>query len=127
MENNLRSGLFGEIVSMAVNTIREQKVRSGLTILGIVIGIMSIVGSTSLIRGLDQSLRDSIRSMGSDTIFITKFAFTSLGSGRDFIDMLRRPNLTPDDAAAIDEEAESLAWVDIVLGHVAGTLFVPPR
>ncbi len=117
MENNLRSGLFGEIVSMAVNTIREQKVRSGLTILGIVIGIMSIVGSTSLIRGLDQSLRDSIRSMGSDTIFITKFAFTSLGSGRDFIDMLRRPNLTPDDAAAIDEEAESLAWVDIVLGQ----------
>ena len=49
---------------MAVDTLVDQKVRSGLTILGIVIGIMSIVGITSLIRGLDESLRESISAMG---------------------------------------------------------------
>ena len=112
-----RSGLFGEIVTMAFDTLRAQKMRSGLTMLGIGIGIMSIVGSTSLIRGLDQSLRDSIRAMGSDTIFVTKFSAVSMGSGRSLTELLRRPNLTPDDAEAIASQASSLASVNIVLGQ----------
>ena len=57
MTRPLRGGLFGEIVTMALTTLREQKVRSGLTVLGVVIGITSIVVSTALIRGLDQLLR----------------------------------------------------------------------
>lgn len=108
---------FPEIVAMAIETVRDQKVRSGLTILGVVIGITSIVGSTSLIRGLDQSLRDSIRALGPDTIFVTKFSPVSLGSGRELTELLRRPNLTPDDAEAIEQQAESLDSVDIVLGQ----------
>ena len=113
----LRSGLFGEIVTMALDTLRAQKMRSGLTVLGIVIGIMSIVGSTSLIRGLDQSLRESIQSMGADTIFLAKFSAVSMGSGRELTELLRRPNLTPDDAEAIASQAPSLASVNIVLGQ----------
>ncbi|MEE8130202.1 MAG: ABC transporter permease, partial [Vicinamibacterales bacterium] len=113
----LRSGLFGEIVTMALDTLRAQKMRSGLTVLGIVIGIMSIVGSTSLIRGLDQSLRESIQSMGADTIFLAKFSAISMGSGRELTELLRRPNLTPDDAEAIASQAPSLASVNIVLGQ----------
>jgi len=110
-------GLFGEIVTMAMDTLREQKVRSGLTILGVVIGIMSIVGSTSLIRGLDESLRSTIQSMGRDTIFVTKFSGISLGSGRELTELLRRPNLTPDDAEAIADQADTLASVNLVLGQ----------
>ncbi len=113
----IRGGLFGEIVSMAMDTLKEQRVRSGLTILGVVIGIMSIVGSTSLIRGLDESLRDTIRAMGPDTIFVTKFSAISMGSGRELTELLRRPNLTPDDAEAIAEQSESLASVNLVLGQ----------
>ena len=102
---------------MAVATLRDQKARSSLTILGVVIGIMSIVGSTSLIRGLDQSLRDTIETMGPDTIMLTKFSAVSLGSGEDFIELLRRPNLTTADAEAIARQADSLASVAIVLGQ----------
>ncbi len=117
MANPLRGGLFGEIVAMALGTLREQKMRSSLTVLGIVIGIMSIVGCTSLIRGLDQSLRESIASMGADTIFLLKFSAVSLGSGRQLTELLRRPNLTPADAEAIADQAASLASVTIVLGQ----------
>ena len=53
-----RSGLLGEIVRMSVDTLRTSKMRSALTVLGVVIGITSIVGMTSLIRGFDESLRD---------------------------------------------------------------------
>ena len=48
-----------EVVRMALDTLRTNKLRSALTILGVVIGITAIVGMTSLIRGFDQSLRDS--------------------------------------------------------------------
>ena len=117
MASPLRGGLFGEIVSMALVTLREHKLRSGLTVLGIAIGIMSIVGMTSLIRGLDKSLRESILAMGSDTIMVAKFGGFSLGSGRELTELLRRPNLPPDDAEAIASQAPSLASVNIVLGQ----------
>ena len=71
---NLRSGLLGEIVTMSVDTLRANKMRSALTVLGVVIGIMSIVGMTSLIRGFDESLRDSIRALGPNTIMVQKFS-----------------------------------------------------
>ena len=121
MTRPLRSGLFGEIVSMALTTLLEQKVRSSLTVLGVVIGIMSIVGSTSLIRGLDQTLRESIQAMRSDTIMVTKFSVVSMGSGREMMEWMRRPNLTPDDAKAIASQAPSLASVNIVLGQMMPT------
>lgn len=117
MATRFHGGLFGEIVTMALATLRDQKVRSGLTILGVVIGIMSIVGSTSLIRGLDESLRETIRSMGPNAIFLTKFSAISLGSGQEFTELIRRPNLTTADADAIARQADSLAAVAIVLGQ----------
>ena len=122
MASPLRGGLFGEIVSMALVTLREHKLRSGLTVLGIAIGIMSIVGMTSLIRGLDKSLRESILAMGSDTIMVAKFGGFSMGSGQELTELLRRPNLTPDDAEAIASQAPSLASVNIVLGQAIPTM-----
>ena len=117
MAKHSYGGLFGEIVTMAVATLRDQKARSSLTILGVVIGIMSIVGSTSLIRGLDQSLRDTIETMGPDVIMLTKFSAISMGSGEEFMELIRRPNLTTADAEAIARQADSLANVAIVLGQ----------
>ena len=54
----IRVGLLGEVVAMAFDTVRTNKMRSGLTVLGVVIGITSIVGMTAMIRGFDESLRD---------------------------------------------------------------------
>ena len=68
----MRSGLFSEIFAMAFDTLRTSKMRSALTVLGVVIGITSIVGMTSLIRGFDNSLRESISQLGPDTIMIQK-------------------------------------------------------
>ena len=45
---------------MAFDTVRTNKLRSGLTVLGVVIGITSIVAMTALIRGFDASLQDSL-------------------------------------------------------------------
>ena len=112
----MQTGLFQEIVAMAVTTIRTQKIRSGLTILGIVIGITSIVGMTSLIRGFDESLRDMIRDIGPDTVFVSQFSGVSLMAGSDLNELLQRPTLTPSDARAIERQAQSVAAVNLTLG-----------
>ena len=104
-----------EVVTLALDTLRTNKMRSALTVLGVVIGITAIVGMTSLIRGFDQSLRDSIRQLGPNTFFVAKFSGISIVAGRDFADLMRRPNLTVDDAKAIQKLAPSVQNVDIWL------------
>jgi putative ABC transport system permease protein len=111
-----RTSLLGEIVTMSVDTLRANKLRSGLTVLGVVIGISSMVGMTSLIRGFDESLRDSIRALGPETIFVAKFSGVSFAAGKDFEELIKRPNLMPADAAAI-ERAPSIETVDLWLGN----------
>ena len=113
----MRWSLFDEIVRMSWDTLRVNKMRSILTVLGVVIGITSIVGMTSLIRGFDESLRDSIKTIGSDTIFIAKFSGVSLAAGAKFEELMKRPNMTPEDAAAIERDAPSIEAVSVILGQ----------
>ncbi|PYR77024.1 MAG: hypothetical protein DMF86_10375 [Acidobacteria bacterium] len=112
----VRTGLLSEIVTMSLDTLRGSKMRSALTVLGIVIGITSIVGMTSLIRGFDERLRDSIRELGPNTIFVAKFSGISILGGKSFLELIRRPNITIDDGRAIARDCPSIALVDIFLG-----------
>ncbi len=112
----MRTGLFREIVSMSIDTLRTSKMRSALTVLGIVIGITSIVGMTSLIRGFDDSLRESLSELGPETNIVQKWGALSVAAGRSFLEVARRPNLTMEDARAIERECPSVALVDVWLG-----------
>ena len=113
----MRSSLFSEILAMSWDTVRGNKLRSFLTVLGIVIGITSIVGMTSLIRGFDQSFRDLIRGLGPDTIYVTKMSGVSFAAGKSFRELMMRPNIMPADADAIERGAPSISVVDITLGE----------
>ena len=101
---------------MAFDTVRTNKLRSGLTVLGVVIGITAIVGMTALIRGFDQSLREMLRAIGPDTIFVQRFGITSISGGAEFKELIKRPNLTISDARAIEQQADTIQLVDIELG-----------
>ena len=107
-----RSDMWREVFALALDSLRASKLRSALTILGVVIGVAAIVGMTSLIRGFDQSLRDSIRELGPNTIFVAKFSGISLSSGRGFAELARRPNITRADATAIEKLAPSVGRID---------------
>ncbi len=116
-----RVGLLGEILGMAVDTLRTNKLRSALTVLGVVIGVTSIVGMTSLIRGFGDQFESLIRQMGSDTIYVAKLSISSFASGKDFWDVMRRPDLTEEDAAAIKLGAPSAKFVGMQLGGGPGS------
>lgn len=112
----MRAVLLREVVVMAMVTVRANKMRSALTILGVVIGITSIVGMTALIRGFDQSLRAMISAIGPNTVFIQRFGITSFANGAELKDLFKRPNLSVSDARALETQAETVAFVDIQLG-----------
>ncbi|MCC7415989.1 MAG: ABC transporter permease [Acidobacteria bacterium] len=112
----IRLTLLDEVVAMAFDTVRTNKLRSALTVLGVVIGITSIVGMTSMIRGFDRSLRQMVAAIGPDTIFVQRFGVTSFAGGAEFRDLIKRPNLSISDARAIEEMTTTIQLVDIQLG-----------
>jgi len=115
-----RVALFADTMLMALGTIRANKLRSALTVLGIVIGIMSIVGMTAILNGFSDSFESLIQEIGPNTIFVQRFGIASFGSGRDFRELLKRPNLSILDAEAIKRDTTTLQTVDIWLGAGPG-------
>src|SRR4026207_1824870 len=117
----LRTGLFREIVGMAFDTLRTSKMRSALTVLGVVIGITSIVGMTSLIRGFDNSLRESIGQLGPNTIIVQKWGALSFASGKSLLEGAPRPTVAKKEAMAIERDCPSVGLIDVWLGAFGNT------
>ncbi len=62
-----------ENISVAIETLRANKVRSGLTILGIVVGVTTVIAVASIIDGLNGEIKQRVERLGSNTLFITRF------------------------------------------------------
>ena len=75
----LRLQIFREVFRMAIDSLRSHKLRSFLTILGIVIGVMTVIGMVSIIQGLNKSFLSELQSAGSDIIIITKNESVQMG------------------------------------------------
>ncbi len=60
-------------ILLALDSIRSNKLRAGLTILGVLIGVASVIGMASIISGLDKMVMNEIESMGSNVLYVTKF------------------------------------------------------
>ena len=57
----------------AMQTLRSSKVRSALTVLGIVIGVSSVISMAAIIQGLNKLVQNKVESLGSRTYFLTRF------------------------------------------------------
>ncbi len=101
-----------ESAAMAVNTVRGNKLRSSLTILGVAIGVVTLTFMVSIIQGLNKAFADQIESLGSNTVFVSKF---DPSFGREpSAEERQRKELTIEDADAIRREATSLVGVSPV-------------
>lgn len=94
----MRFSGINETVHMALDTLRTNKLRSGLTILGIVIGVMTVIVISSVVTGLNNSVSDLVQSLGSNVLFV--FRFPVFGQ-RPTTEMLTRKQMTYEDAVAM--------------------------
>ena len=102
---------WSENVRMAFNNLRENKMRSVLTVLGVVIGVTALITVSSVLVGLDASIHDYLSEFGPDTIFI--FKFNAGIRGRLTPEELNRKPLTLDDALAIKAECPAVKEIDV--------------
>src|SRR5579863_102964 len=91
-------GQSGEAISLALETLRKNKLRSGLTILGISIGISTVILISSAINGLNTNIDSFVRSLGTNDLWV--FRFEPFGH-RPTTAELNRKQLTYDDGIAM--------------------------
>jgi putative ABC transport system permease protein len=89
-----------ETVKMALDTLRANKLRSGLTILGIVIGVMTVIIISSVVNGLNNNVSSLVESLGTNVIWVFRFPVIGV---RPTTEMLTRKQLTYDDAMAMKD------------------------
>ena len=99
--------LLGEIISVALGALRANKLRSLLTMLGIVIGVGAVIAVVALGTGAQQAVKDRIAALG--TTLLTVNPGQQRGQGVAIAGGQQR--LTIDDANAVDERATTLLAV----------------
>jgi putative ABC transport system permease protein len=90
---------MSETFSVAIDSLRKNKLRSVLTVLGVVIGVTTVIGMSSVINGLNASVAGQFESLGSNLIFVYRFNPTI--RGRVPPEVLNRKQITLEDAEAI--------------------------
>jgi putative ABC transport system permease protein len=100
---------FKEVLLLSLDTIRTNKLRSFLTILGVVIGVMTVIGMASVIEGLNRSFASQLSAIGSSTIFVSRVPTIQFGHLSQAQRM--RKEILYEDAVAIKEGCPLIAAV----------------
>ncbi|MGB0650676.1 MAG: ABC transporter permease [Rhodothermales bacterium] len=95
---------FFESVLIAVRAVWSNKMRSVLTTLGIIIGIVSVTGMATVVNGIEQGFENDIATLGTDVVYIEKWPWVS-GPGFKWWEYINRPNITADLATDLNERS----------------------
>ena len=94
----MAQGQTRESIKMALDTLRKNKVRSGLTILGIVVGVTTVITISSVINGLNNRITDFADSLGSNVFWVYHMPVMGV---QPTTEQLTRKKLTLEDAIAL--------------------------
>jgi len=92
----------GENLRQAMDALRTHKLRSALTIFGVVLGVSVIMLVAALITGFDAQIQENVKQFGADTAFVTKWDQGRHGGPPPLEERQRKP-LTLEDARALEE------------------------
>jgi putative ABC transport system permease protein len=110
------SNMFVENLKMAFATLRNNKLRSFLTIVGVIIGVITVMLISSIISGIDMAVKKQVESFGTRSIFLRKFDIKAISTGRRSQEERMRKPLTMEDADAIKDLSSidvSVPFLDI--------------
>jgi len=101
---------YGENLKQAMDTLRAHKMRSALTVFGVVLGVSVIMLVAALITGFDAQIQENIKQFGADTAFITRFDQGPHSDRRPKEERERKP-LTLEDAQALQDSCPAIRTV----------------
>lgn len=98
---------FKEIFTVAIDAIRANKLRSILTTLGIVIGVLTIIVMQTFIQGLNNNVKKELSTIGTNTFYVQKYPAVTFSAGK----YRNRKNITMKEARAIEKRATLVSLV----------------
>lgn len=104
---------LGETLRLAMDTLRAHKLRSFLTLLGIILAVMTLVGVMSVVSGLNLYVSDKVANLGANVFIVNRFGIIT--SMDEFTKAQRRPYLNSEDFYDLRDKlqlASSVAALD---------------
>jgi putative ABC transport system permease protein len=98
------SGEVSEGLRIALGSLLGARLRSFLTTLGIVIGVMTVIAIVAIIQGLDAAFEEQIANLGAHTVYVSKYAWFIKGQG-EWWEMRNRKDLGRRELEAVEREA----------------------
>src|SRR5512143_4268238 len=98
-----------ELLAVAVRAVRRNKLRSGLTLLGVIIGVMTVVSVLSVISGLNDYVTTKVGNLNPDVLVFTKYGI--IRSRSEFILARKRKPVTTRDLTVVRAECRSCGAV----------------
>jgi putative ABC transport system permease protein len=112
---------LGETLRLALDTLRSHKLRSFLTLLGIILAVMTLVGVMSVVSGLNLYVSDKVANLGANVFVVNRFGIIT--NMDDFTKAQKRPYMTADDYYYLRDKlqlASGVAAVDNTTLDVRG-------
>ncbi|MFI5174302.1 MAG: ABC transporter permease [Terriglobia bacterium] len=94
-----------ESATIALNALNAHKLRSILTLVGVIIGVTTVIAVVSIIQGLDFYVKNQVLQFGSDTFTVQKFP-NFVTSFEEFLEFNKRRDLTLEDMKAIEQRCD---------------------
>lgn len=114
--------LLGEIIRLALQALWSHKLRSLLTLLGIIIGVSSVIAVVSFVDGLNTYVAERIFNLGADVFIATK-APVVITNMDDWLKAEKRRDLTMEDFRAVEEACTACRWVGATLRRQGEVVF----
>src|SRR5262245_49685770 len=105
---------FAEAARIALSSLRANKLRSFLTVLGILIGVSSVIAIVAITQGLDRYMADKVLELGSGTFAVQKMP-DIITSREQWIEMQKRKDITLADMDAVKESCSACKEVGAFL------------
>ena len=108
-QNRASAVAFGETLRLSVDTLRVNKLRTFLTLLGVILSVFTLVLVMSVVEGLNRYVSDKVANLGANTVIFTRFGIIT--NFQDFVKAQRRPPLRTDDYEYVRDHAQQVRQV----------------
>lgn len=110
---------FREVLSMSFDSIRANKLRASLTILGIVIGVFSVISVMTAVQTLENSINSGLNVMGTNSFIIQKYPAIQMGMGNRW-KYRNRQDITWEQCKFVKEKNDKALYVSITENQGGG-------